>query len=89
MRRTSIIVAIILIIFSSGCSINTQKENTIVDAVSGVRYTMIPTSNMMTINGRSNCRQYRSIATINGKIQQMTGIACRQADGTWQAMNTN
>ncbi|OGT35220.1 MAG: hypothetical protein A3F11_02120 [Gammaproteobacteria bacterium RIFCSPHIGHO2_12_FULL_37_14] len=53
----------------------------------GAKYTMTPTSKMMTVNGNPNCRKFRSNAIIDGKKQQVHGIACRQADGSWQAIN--
>jgi hypothetical protein len=30
------------------------------------------------------CREYRTTATIDGKPEQLNGIACLQPDGTWQ-----
>lgn len=52
----------------------------------GARYTVIPTSGMLTINGNPNCRDYKTIANMNGKRQEVYGTACRQADGTWQTV---
>ena len=33
---------------------------------------------------QQTCRDYRSDATIDGKMQQLHGTACLQPDGTWQ-----
>jgi len=55
----------------------------------GATYTVTPTTGRMTMNGNSNCREYRTTAVINGKKQQMYGTACRQTDGTWQAMSSS
>ena len=30
------------------------------------------------------CREYRSKATIEGKVQDLYGTACQQPDGTWR-----
>lgn len=30
------------------------------------------------------CREYTAEATIDGKVQQMVGRACRRDDGSWQ-----
>lgn len=52
----------------------------------GTGYTIVPTHNV-TINGNQYCREYRTSANIAGRIQQVYGTACRQPDGTWQAVN--
>lgn len=51
------------------------------------QYTMTPTSNMTTMNGNAYCRTFETTATINGSQHQTQGTACRQADGTWKAVN--
>ena len=33
------------------------------------------------------CREYQKEVTIDGKIQQTFGTACRQPDGTWRIQN--
>ena len=53
----------------------------------GAKYSVIPTSNLITINGNPNCRNYRAIAIVNGEKQESFGTACRQADGSWRAVN--
>ena len=32
------------------------------------------------------CREYLTVATINGKKQKMYGTACRQPDGSWKVI---
>lgn len=59
-----------------------QNRNT------GASYTVTPTQNV-TLNGNPYCREYRSLAMIAGKKQQMYGTACRQPDGTWQVQSAN
>jgi surface antigen len=56
---------------------------------SGTRYSMTPMSQSMSYNGQENCRKYHSTVTIAGGQQQVVnGIACRQADGSWQAVKS-
>lgn len=53
---------------------------------SGTNYKVVPVKNV-TVDGNRYCREYQTIATINGKQQRMYGTACRQPDGSWQAVN--
>ncbi|MBX3709552.1 MAG: hypothetical protein KIT56_05415 [Gammaproteobacteria bacterium] len=53
---------------------------------SNTAYEIVPTKNV-TVNGNEYCREYRTVARIAGKKQQMYGTACRQPDGTWQAVS--
>ncbi|WP_114834787.1 RT0821/Lpp0805 family surface protein [Aquicella lusitana] len=55
---------------------------------SGTRYTVTPVSGRMTVNGNPNCRKYRTSAIIDGKRKTVYGVACRQADGSWQTVRT-
>ena len=52
----------------------------------GADYQVVPTRNV-EMDGNRYCREYRTTANINGRKQQMYGTACRQPDGSWQAMN--
>lgn len=49
-------------------------------------YEVVPTRNV-SIRGNEYCREYRTVAVINGKRQHMYGTACRQPDGSWQAVS--
>ena len=49
-------------------------------------YEVVPTKNV-TVNGNQYCREYRTVAIIAGKKQQVYGTACRQPDGSWQAVS--
>lgn len=40
----------------------------------------------MTAPAGQNCREFRGSATIEGKQQQVTGVACQQPDGTWRSV---
>jgi len=53
---------------------------------SDANYQVVPTRNV-TIEGNQYCREYRTIARINGRKQTMYGTACRQPDGSWQAVS--
>lgn len=56
------------------------------NANSDAEYEVVPVKNV-TIEGHEYCREYRTVANIAGKKQQMYGTACRQPDGTWQAVS--
>ena len=45
--------------------------------------TVTPTRDATAGDGRP-CREYRTTINVEGKAEQGTGIACRNADGTWQ-----
>ena len=52
----------------------------------GARYRVVPTRNVRH-RGNQYCREYRTIAEIGGKKQEVYGTACRQPDGAWKAVN--
>lgn len=52
----------------------------------GAHYSMTPTTKHMAMSGHKDCRKYTMVATIKGKKQSVNGTACKQADGSWQAM---
>ncbi len=52
----------------------------------GVKYKVVPTRNV-TVHGNKYCREYRSVANVAGKDQQVYGTACRQPDGAWKVVN--
>jgi surface antigen len=54
----------------------------------GAKYTMTPMSQTMTYNGHHDCRKYHSTVNLDGKQQVMNGVACRQENGNWQAVNS-
>ena len=51
----------------------------------GAQYKVVPIKNV-TVNHNKYCREYQTIATINGEQQKMYGTACRQPDGSWKAV---
>jgi surface antigen len=50
-------------------------------------YTLVPTSQHIAVKGNNDCRNFHAIMYNEGdsKKQEVTGIACRQANGSWQA----
>lgn len=48
-------------------------------------YTVTPTRTYET--GTGPCREYSVRAQIGGKAETVYGTACRQADGSWKAVN--
>jgi surface antigen len=56
------------------------------NANTGTAYEVVPTRNV-TYQGNEYCREYRTVANIGGKKQQVYGTACRQPDGSWQAVS--
>ena len=40
----------------------------------------------VTVKDNKYCREYQTVATINGEQQKMYGTACRQPDGSWKAV---
>jgi len=51
----------------------------------GNSYTVTPTSTYQTASGP--CREYTTKAVIEGRSETIYGKACRQSDGSWQAVN--
>lgn len=51
----------------------------------GAKYKVTPVKNV-TVNSNKYCREYQTIATINGEQQKMYGTACRQPDGSWKVV---
>lgn len=52
----------------------------------GTNYTVVPTKNV-SVHGNRYCREYRSVADVAGKQQQVYGTACRQPDGSWKVVS--
>jgi surface antigen len=52
----------------------------------GNSYYVQPRQTFRTDNGEL-CREYITTAVIGGKKQQLTGQACRQADGSWKMIS--
>lgn len=55
---------------------------------SNTKYSMTPMSQTMSYKGNDHCRKYHSTVTLTGEKQQVIdGVACRQTDGSWKAVN--
>lgn len=52
----------------------------------GNSYTVTPTRTYETRAGQY-CREYQTDAVIDGRRDRVYGAACRQPDGSWQAVN--
>jgi surface antigen len=66
----------------------TYKSTAWTNEKTGNSYSTRPTSNVTAMNGQSSCRSFQTTATIEGKTQEVNGTACRQSDGTWQAIKS-
>lgn len=56
------------------------------NARTGNTYKVVPTKNV-TIRDNRYCREYQTVATIDGRQERVYGSACRQPDGSWKAAN--
>ena len=54
---------------------------------SGHSGTVTPTLTWRAQDGRY-CREYEQTVYIDGRAERATGIACREADGTWRMQNS-
>lgn len=52
----------------------------------GYSYKVVPDTGMVTYHGHPQCRKFHTTAIVNGKRVQVTGVACRQKNGTWKAV---
>lgn len=63
-------------------SVRTGVPTQWVNPDTGIRYVLTPTR---TLEGPAGpCRDYTIQAVIDGRPEQVTGTACRQADGSWR-----
>jgi len=51
-------------------------------------YTVVPSKKYVTVNGNPYCRNYTTTAVIDGKTSKVHGVACRQSDGSWKAVQS-
>jgi surface antigen len=52
---------------------------------SGNQYTVVPQRTYDSAQGP--CREYMVDSVVGGRAEKVYGTACRQADGSWRAMN--
>jgi surface antigen len=67
-------------------ALNTGQTVTWQNPDTQAQYTVTPTRTFKN-NFSQNCRDYTTVAIINGKREELHGTACLQADGTWKATN--
>lgn len=60
----------------------THESSTWVNPDTRYEYTVEPTRTFETAEGP--CREFTMDANIGGKVEQVYGTACRQADGSWK-----
>ena len=48
--------------------------------------TVTPVKTFQTAEG-INCREFTQTLTVDGQVEEVTGTACRQADGTWKIVS--
>jgi len=53
---------------------------------SGNSGTITPTRTVQKAEEDQPCREYESTVTIDGQLETITGMACRQDDGTWRTL---
>lgn len=63
-------------------NVRTGVESSWRNPDTGYSYQVIPTRTYDVNN--VPCREYQVNATIGGKVEQIYGTACRQADGSWK-----
>jgi surface antigen len=56
------------------------------NAHTGYAYRVEPTGTRYLGDGRE-CREFRLLAEIDGRPEEMTGTACRRPDGTWETIS--
>lgn len=50
-------------------------------------YNVTPSNSYTDNDSGQHCREYTSATVINGRQENVTGTACRNADGNWQLIN--
>lgn len=68
---------------TEGLSGGTYRSSSWVNPHTGIRYTLVPTTNKMTYHGNEHCRRFRVSATINDRPLNYYGVACKQTEGSW------
>jgi surface antigen len=66
-------------------NVRTGVPSTWINPDTGYEYVITPTQTYD--QGGSPCREYTLDAVIGGRVEQVYGTACRQADGSWQVVN--
>ncbi len=67
-------------------AVTTGKTTTWTNPKTKSTYTVVPSKRYVTVNGNPYCRNYTTTAVIDGKTSKVHGVACRQSDGSWKAV---
>jgi len=62
----------------------TYRTQTWIDPDQDARYSVTPTRTFYLDDRRGPCREFRMLAEVDGRPQELFGTACRQPDGSWQ-----
>lgn len=65
----------------------TNQSTTWRNTRNGNSYTVAPTSGRMMYHGYRDCRRFYATTMVEGKRQKVSGVACRQSNGTWRAVS--
>lgn len=65
----------------------TGTTSTWVNPDTGHQGSVTPTATYQAADG-TNCRDFTQTINVEGQLQQGTGTACRQPDGTWKIVST-
>ncbi|HSW88914.1 MAG TPA: RT0821/Lpp0805 family surface protein [Candidatus Saccharimonadales bacterium] len=67
-------------------AVTTGKPATWKNSKTHSTYTVVPSKKYVTVKGNPYCRNYTTTAVIDGKTSTVHGVACRQSDGSWKAV---
>jgi surface antigen len=62
------------------------QSSTWVNPDTGHSGTVTPVKTFQTADG-THCREFNQLLSVDGQTEEVTGTACRQADGTWKIDN--
>lgn len=70
-------------------SVTSGKPTSWQNSKTHATYHVVPSKKYVTVNGNRYCRNYTTTAVISGKTTTVHGVACRQTDGSWKAVQQN
>jgi len=65
-------------------SVSSGRSSTWENQKTHTKYRVVPSKHYVKVKGNPNCRTFTTTAMVNGKTQNVKGVACRQADGSWK-----
>lgn len=64
-----------------------NKTTTWTNEKTGTTYEITPSSGRMTYKGNTDCRRFHGVEIMrNGKHHRISGVACRESNGSWKMM---